>query len=142
MREICVYEEYYFTLSLGISNVMLRAFGNFRRALVPLCFDLDVDGRVVTLLSGLVYDRTQASIWHPCVGVWRTCNYKMWGQLTNRIGVFRHRSTALFEYANRKRGSRKFPDISYTSEFERGREDLTKPRERGHSLFSFRQGRT
>jgi hypothetical protein len=33
-------------------NVMLRAFGNFRRALVPLCFDLD-DEPVDTLVSGL-----------------------------------------------------------------------------------------
>jgi hypothetical protein len=31
MREIGVYKKIYITLSLGISNVMLRAFGNFRR---------------------------------------------------------------------------------------------------------------
>jgi hypothetical protein len=42
-------------------NVMLQAFGNSRRALVPLCFDLD-DEPVDTLISGLVYDRTEASI--------------------------------------------------------------------------------
>jgi hypothetical protein len=42
-------------------NVMLQASGNFRRALPPLCFDL---GRPD---SGLVCDRTQASIWHPHV---------------------------------------------------------------------------
>jgi hypothetical protein len=113
MREICVYKGYYFTLSLGISNVMLRAFGNFRRALVPHGFlDLVVGGPVVTLAGGLVYDRTQASIWHPCVRVWQTCNYIMWGQLTNRIGVFRHRSASHFKYANQKRGSCKLPDVT------------------------------
>jgi hypothetical protein len=55
MREIWVYEEYYITLSLGISNVMFRAFGNFRRALVPhSSLDLDIGGPVVTLEAGLV----------------------------------------------------------------------------------------
>jgi hypothetical protein len=77
MREICFYEEYYITVSLGISNIMLGAVGNFRRAQVLLCFDLDVEEPVGTLVSGLVYDRTQASMWHPCVGVWWTCNYTM-----------------------------------------------------------------
>jgi hypothetical protein len=47
------------------NNVILRASGNFRRALVSLCFDL---GGTV---SGIVSDRTQVSIWHSCVGIWR-----------------------------------------------------------------------
>jgi hypothetical protein len=35
---------YSITLSLGVINVMLRAFGNFRRALVPYTFlDPDAD---------------------------------------------------------------------------------------------------
>jgi hypothetical protein len=61
MLEICVYEDYYITLSLGVSNVMLRAFGNFRRALVSRSFlDLDVGGPVVTLEVKPAYG-TQAS---------------------------------------------------------------------------------
>jgi hypothetical protein len=63
-------------------------------------------------------------------------NHTMHGQLTNRIGVFRHRNTALFKYANRIRGIRKLPDVSKTSEFEGGREALTKPREKRYLFFS------
>jgi hypothetical protein len=66
----------------------------------------------------------------------------MQDQLANRIGVFRHRSAALFKYANRIRGIRKLPDVSKTSEFEGGREALTKPREKRHLLFSSQEGGT
>jgi hypothetical protein len=40
MWEIWIYEEYYITLSLDISNVMLRASRNFCRALLALCLTL------------------------------------------------------------------------------------------------------
>jgi hypothetical protein len=63
----------------------------------------------------------------------------MRGQLTNRIGVIGHRNTALFKYANRIRGIRKFLDVSKTSDFGGGREALTRPREKRHSLFSSQQ---
>jgi hypothetical protein len=86
-------------------NVILRASGNFRRALVPLCFDLD-DGPVRHVMySGLGLFATglkPASGTHICRGL-APCNHTMQGQLTNRIGVYRHRSTALFKYANRTR---------------------------------------
>jgi hypothetical protein len=48
------------------------------------------------------------------------CNHTMEGQLTSRIGVFRHRSAALFKYANRKQGIIRLPDVSRTSELETG----------------------
>jgi hypothetical protein len=86
--------------------------------------------------SGLVCERTPASIWHPCVGSLASCNHTMQDQPINQIGVFRHRNTALFKYANRIRGIRKFLDVSKTSKFEGGREALTKPREKRHLVFS------
>jgi hypothetical protein len=76
-----------------------------------------------------------ASGTHMCRSL-ASCNHSVQGQLTNQIGVFRHRSAALFKYANRIRGIRKLPDVSKTSEFEEGREALTKPREKRHLFFS------
>jgi hypothetical protein len=87
-------------------NVMLRASGNFRRALVPLCFDLDYGPVRLPMYSELGLFATglkPASGTHMCCGLVPR-NHTMQGQLTNRIGVFRHRSAALFKYANRKLG--------------------------------------
>jgi hypothetical protein len=41
-----------------------------------------------------------------------------------------HRSAALFKYANQKRGNRKFPDITETSEFQKGDSKLLQGLER------------
>jgi hypothetical protein len=64
-------------------------------------------------------------------------NHTMQGQLTNWIGVFRHRIAALFKYANRKRGIRKLPDVSKTSEFEMGTRNAYEARERRTLSFQF-----
>jgi hypothetical protein len=58
----------------------------------------------------------------------------MQGQLTNRIGVFRHRIAALFKYANRIRGIRKLPDVSKFQNLKGDAEALARPRER-RTLF-------
>jgi hypothetical protein len=57
-------------------------------------------------------------------------NHTMQGQLTNRIGAFRHRSAALFKYANRNREFISYLTSPRLQNLKRGREALTKLRER------------
>jgi hypothetical protein len=137
MREIWVYEEYYITLFLGISYVMLRAFENFHRTLVPHSFlDLDVHGPVFTLAAWIVYDRTQASIRHPCVRVWRTCNYTCgvnWPIGLEYLGTEVH---FCLNTSIRNEEVVSFLTSPKLQNLKRGREALTKPRERGHTRFS------
>jgi hypothetical protein len=87
MREILVYEEYYITLQCNITNMW-----NFPLSSGPIVFDL---GGPACLPQDEV-----ASGAHMCLSL-AARNRTMQGQLTDRIGVFRHRSAALFKYANR-----------------------------------------
>jgi hypothetical protein len=98
MQDILLYEVYYSTLAVGISELMIRTSENFRRALVPHSF-LDL----------------VAPIWR----IWRsglpglTCCCTKWGQLTNRIWKIQAVcSTAMFKYANQKRGRCKQSDVA------------------------------
>jgi hypothetical protein len=72
---------------------------------------------------------------HMCRGL-APCDHTMQGKLTNRIGVFRHRSAALFKYENRIRGIRKLPDISKTSELETGARSSCEASRERNTRFS------
>jgi hypothetical protein len=80
----------------------------------PWCISPAVRG------SGLVLREDSSQHLAPMCRDLAALNHTMQGQLTNRIGVFRHRSAALFQYANRIRGIRKLLDVSKTSEFWKG----------------------
>jgi hypothetical protein len=52
----------------------MRTCGIFRWAMVALCFDLGGSPAVRAL--GVFCERTPATIWHPCVGIWRPATIK------------------------------------------------------------------
>jgi hypothetical protein len=113
---------------------MLRAFGNFRRALVPLYCDLM--NQSGTLVFGACLQQNSSQHMAPTCRGLAPHNHKMQGQLTNRIGVFRHRSTALFKHANQKREFVSCLTSPRLQNLKRGREALAKPREREDTHFS------
>jgi hypothetical protein len=117
--------------------VILRAPGNVSAGLGFHCaLTLMMDQSATLCIRGSACSRQDSSqhLAPMCRGL-APLNHTMQGQLTNRIGVFRHRSAALFKCANRIRGICRLPVVSKTSEFKRGREALAKPRERRTLAF-------
>jgi hypothetical protein len=89
MREIGIYEEYYIMWNFPLS------YG--RIVFWPWWTSPAVRG------SGLVFREDSSQHLAPMCRDLAARNHTMQGQLTDRIGVFRHRSAALFKYANRIR---------------------------------------
>jgi hypothetical protein len=74
-------------------NVMLRAVWKFPLSYGPIVFDL---GGPATKLSACLPQDELASGAHICRSL-APRNHTLQGQITNRIGVFRHRNIALFK---------------------------------------------
>jgi hypothetical protein len=84
MREIWIYEEYYITMYMWNSPLSCG-----RIVLWPWW-----TSRQFGALGLFLREDEPASGTHTCRSL-ASCNHTMQSQLTNRIGVFRHRNTAV-----------------------------------------------